>query len=568
MNDIINLNVKRKAIIVSMTLLVQFLFSQVLQYYTVDPNVVYHGDEDTKLNIEVYTTGQDIARVYLFDPFEADLYDDGTHGDRIAGDGIYTISELEHKTGDRGTYFGGRQYIYNTTGFDVKVEKSDGSEETEYIRFAWVAADQQFETTKLADNIYATQYALFIVDEGGESFDITDWPLGNIRCGKENFEVTKKLYSVLPDIFDFIIIMPAHQIFKPDTYTENVPYFVRAKNEVQNIGIDIFDNTANFGSAGKLMGTIFHSWGYGAILDHEIGHAWCADIGESLGLCKVEDAYGWISNHWNYQSDIGGQMTAFFPNPNADYGAGHLLDNGDGTWRIEREPTDNMPYSMLDLYAMGLIPKEEVPPIHILHDIDQTNYLAVTAAKVDTITIDDIIAAEGGERIPSFNDSPKEFNVAFVVVKHKEFTAPEFAFYSNISKFFASEEAGYGSITPFYSATGGRARLDPTLHIEGLATELETPIVDFSLSQNYPNPFNPITTIKYYLSEQANIDITIFDERGREVSNLISTVQPSGNYTLVWDGRNKNGVQLSNGIYFYRLRAGNFIQTRKMVLLK
>lgn len=525
------------------------LFGQSLQYYTVDPNVVYFGDESTKLTIEVYTSGQDINRIYFYDPIEADLYDDGTHGDKVAGDGIYTLNDINPMDGTNDTdmIIGGRKYNTKRIGFDVKLVKSDNTEETEWITYGWVDPALEFETTLLANNITATQYALFIVDETGSSFDITDWPLGEVKCGKENFEVTQSLYTVLPDSFDFIITMPAHQIFKPDTYAENVPYFVRAKNKIQNIGIDLFDNTADFGSAGKLMGTIYHSWGsYGAILDHEIGHAWTADIGESLGLTKGEDSG--YTNHWNKYSDIGGQMAYFLRNPNVEHGAGHLMDNGDGTWRIEREPGDNDPYSMLDLYCMGMVPKEEVPPIHILHDIDDTDHLAVTATTIDTITIDDIIAAEGGERIPSFADSQKEFNVAFIVVKHKDFTPADFAFYSSISKFFASEESGYLSLTPFYQATGGRGRLDPTLHIEGLSTKRDDHITSFQLKQNFPNPFNPTTTIRYEIEKKGLINITVFDLLGEEIIQLVNRVETPGIKHVIWNGKNANGSLVNGGV--------------------
>jgi hypothetical protein len=537
----------------------QILISQSLQFYTVDPNVVYRGDENTKINIEVTITGQDITRVHIVAPIETDLYDDGTNGDRIAGDGIYTINGVDHNTANLTLFFGG---THNSWGrFHLKIEKTDNSVEEHWLSIGVVEENQQYEVTKLADDLYATQYAFFIVDAAGETLDITEWPLGNVRCGKENFEITQKFYSVMPDIFDFIITMPSHPIYKPDTFGENSPYFVRAKNEIQNIGIDIFNNTGEFGSAGRLIGTIYHSWGYGSILDHEIAHAWCADIGESLDLCRGENS-GW-SNHWNKYSDIAGQMASFIANPDVATGAGHLLDNGDGTWRIEREPTDNMPYSMLDLYVMGLIPKEEVPPIHLLHDIDQTDPSAVTAAQVETITIDDIIAAEGGERIPSFDDSPNEFNVAFVVIKNKEFTDAEYAFYSSVSRYFASEEQGFPSLTTFYTATGGRGSLDPDLHLESLTTKNESYISDYSLSQNYPNPFNPETTIQFKVAKSGHVKLKVHNLLGKKVMTLIDSEYQPGQHSVTF-----NANQLTAGVYFYRISTGDYTAVKKMVLIK
>lgn len=90
----------------------------------------------------------------------------------------------------------------------------------------------------------------------------------------------------------------------------------------------------------------------------------------------------------------------------------------------------------------------------------------------------------------------------------------------------------------------------------------------YSLSQNYPNPFNPITTFHYNLPKESDVSITIYDMLGREVNQLISQKQPSGIYSVQWNGADRDGNTASAGIYFYQLKAGDFVQTKKMVLLK
>ena len=90
----------------------------------------------------------------------------------------------------------------------------------------------------------------------------------------------------------------------------------------------------------------------------------------------------------------------------------------------------------------------------------------------------------------------------------------------------------------------------------------------FALFQNQPNPFNPETKISYYLSEGCEVKLTIYNILGRRVKTLFEGHQNAGMNTLVWDGKNDQGEQLSSGIYFYRLQAGEFIQTKKMNLLK
>jgi hypothetical protein len=428
-------------------------------YHYLDPLVVYQDDESTTMTLELATTGQDIARVRLLAPTDATFHDDGTHGDRVAGDGIYTLNGIPHSPWY--SLLG-----YGTHGISARIkidiESTSGSHEQLYFAYGIVAPEYQFTAIDFGDGLSATSSAFFIVDPAGDLLDTADWPLGYIHCGLSQFGVFEKLYSVYDDSFDFVIIMPAHAIFDPGrSYGENVPYYVRAKNEVQHIGIQLFDNTHLFHSQGRLMGMIYHSWGGGAILDHEIGHAWAADMGEVYGLTRCDD--GCYGNHWNPRSDIGGQMGAFLFHPDVQYGAGHLHDNGDGTWRIERVPDDKRCYSELELYVMGLIPPQEVPPIHLLINPDTSDDQRVTAERVEVYTIDDLMAAEGGERVPSYESSRKRFNIAFVVVKNKEFTAAEYAFYSLIPRYFASTEQGAWSLTTFYTATGGRARLDPLL---------------------------------------------------------------------------------------------------------
>ncbi len=86
---------------------------------------------------------------------------------------------------------------------------------------------------------------------------------------------------------------------------------------------------------------------------------------------------------------------------------------------------------------------------------------------------------------------------------------------------------------------------------------------NFSFSQNYPNPFNAQTMIQYSLSEQADVSIDIFDILGRNVVNIAEGLMPAGKHLAVWDASEQ-----ASGIYFYRIKAGDKIETKKMVLMK
>jgi len=90
----------------------------------------------------------------------------------------------------------------------------------------------------------------------------------------------------------------------------------------------------------------------------------------------------------------------------------------------------------------------------------------------------------------------------------------------------------------------------------------------YSLEQNYPNPFNPETRISYSLPEFAYVKLSIYDINGTLVKTLQDGNQSIGNYELVWNGKNSFGIKVGSGVYFYRIRANNFTQVRKMILLK
>ncbi len=91
---------------------------------------------------------------------------------------------------------------------------------------------------------------------------------------------------------------------------------------------------------------------------------------------------------------------------------------------------------------------------------------------------------------------------------------------------------------------------------------------NFGLEQNFPNPFNPTTTIKYALKSTENVTLTIYNALGEEVRTLVNERQGASTYHVVWNGKDLAGKQVSSGVYIYRLKAGDFIQSRKMLLTK
>jgi flagellar hook assembly protein FlgD len=90
----------------------------------------------------------------------------------------------------------------------------------------------------------------------------------------------------------------------------------------------------------------------------------------------------------------------------------------------------------------------------------------------------------------------------------------------------------------------------------------------YALEQNYPNPFNPSTQIRYALPEEARVTISVYDLMGRKVRTLVNGVQSAGYRSVVWNATNDMGRQVSAGVYIYSIQSGDFVQNRKLVLMK
>lgn len=94
------------------------------------------------------------------------------------------------------------------------------------------------------------------------------------------------------------------------------------------------------------------------------------------------------------------------------------------------------------------------------------------------------------------------------------------------------------------------------------------PPEDIVLKQNYPNPFNQSTLIEYKLYRRAHVTVEIFNVSGQWIRSLVEGEQSIGSYATEWDGRSDNGHELTTGLYYYRVAAGDHVKVKKMLLLK
>ena len=125
---------------------------------------------------------------------------------------------------------------------------------------------------------------------------------------------------------------------------------------------------------------------------------------------------------------------------------------------------------------------------------------------------------------------------------------------------------GCGGLVPFVSLEDCESSCNESVQVSSNQT-LDYPVI-FKLNNCYPNPFNPVTTLRYDIPENGLVNITIYDMMGRQVKTLINGSQTAGYKTIQWNATNNVGQPVSAGLYLYTIQAGDFRETKKMILLK
>jgi len=241
-----------------------------------------------------------------------------------------------------------------------------------------------------------------------------------------------------------------------------------------------------------------------------------------------------------------------------------LIDNSFGGASVTFITEDNIPPSPFDL----VYPLDSTTVVLTRNNFLDTLYFAWNqsiATDGDKITY----SRELTDDLPSY--------IRFIVTSDKDSITNMYKVpYHHIEHYM--HEAGVEFISGTWTiiATDGTHDVSAsngpfTLTIDGskLNVNDSDPIpVTFALHANYPNPFNPTTTISYDLPEQAQVTLGIYDLLGKKIKTLVKQSQDAGNKIAVWDGTDYLGRQVSAGVYLYQIQAGEFRQTRKMLLLK
>jgi hypothetical protein len=273
-----------------------------------------------------------------------------------------------------------------------------------------------------------------------------------------NIPMTSRIYKTFTDSFDFLFFI-YDDYEKSDSLYYGKCFPVR--NDVRGIGKDLFDRSGDYGSDGKLQG-IVHLTRNNAIREgpilHELMHVWANEYLDTG-----------VDGHWGY-TGVGGQLGGF-------QRLVHVRDNFYKGF-VERQTGfslrsnwgNSLPYSPLELYLMGMIPPEEVPPIPMAVDPkgDPVHNGLFTASRIDTVCIEDLIK-EHGPRQPDHIQARLSFRGLVVLVSDAPVSPSLFDRVSEDVRLFALDEQpprnwrhrhNWWGKENFFSATGGRACME------------------------------------------------------------------------------------------------------------
>jgi hypothetical protein len=256
-----------------------------------------------------------------------------------------------------------------------------------------------------------------------------------------------------------------------------------------------------------------------------------------------------------------------------------------------------------DIFRIGVAeftsPTEFTVPIQVIHDEDLAAMdIPLTFSKgvtLDKVTFEGTRVADFDEKISRIDNEKNRVIIGLIAMVYtlKEnsslkpapngdnrvavlhFTLNDPSLKSIEIGTFKTEAPAHELMYVYNDWTGGSPRVeDLSPEFEGgtVALDSRAPTAnlpkEFGLSQNMPNPFNPTTVVSFALPKDVKVNLSVYNVLGQQVKTLVDDVMRAGNQTVTWDGTDARGNQVSSGVYFYKLRAGDFSDTKKMLLLK
>lgn len=392
-----------------------------------------------------------------------DLYDDGTRGDRIAGDGIWTRGGITVSTPPippvRDEEFDLLRVTHGGSTETINIHPFNSPGQGGPARLGLIDPALKARPRPRASRLWTTDHVAFLLDDG--AFAELRWLLRARPPTADIQSVTQAFYRYVADAFDFVVLMPGAHV--PAGFRGA---YLSARNDVSGIGRAIQDDSAAWGSDGRLQSVLPLSFSSAGPVLHEINHRWGMYIGQTLGFQQCAPVHMGVAG-------VGcGAIGGFDP--------ATLVDNGDGTWTVDGacytsggSPVDSLPMNPLNLYLAGLIPPSEVPPMPVPVNVDcasvrqdfATNTITFAADGMVTRSIDELIA-EAGPRVPDHTASQRDFALAWVVPMNRRPTDSEAGWFEARAEYLGREAEGDRAFRlTFWEHTGGRATLDTRVDV-------------------------------------------------------------------------------------------------------
>lgn len=267
-------------------------------------------------------------------------------------------------------------------------------------------------------------------------------------------EATARLLEVFADDFDFIVLVPASEGQHPAISSDGES--VRVRNDVSGLGLPHFDHSELYGSAGRLQ----HAVLLGGI-KHVVNGPSLRELGERWGNAFIPSAR---PDHFGF-SDVGGQLGGCSPDTIEAFGGNrYSCDfNGTSNWSPDGAIHNDRIYARLELYLMGLVGHQGIPPISWADDAEWADQdLGIFEGTVRSTSMDELLEKHG-ERFPAPADSQRQFRTLFVIVSGGDFIdLPLFhSFDSRVEEFAAPQPVlGEEGTYNFFEAASGLATLD------------------------------------------------------------------------------------------------------------
>ena len=407
------------------------------------PNVI-RADGVDSFRVEVNLYGEVRSVVIPYAPYVVGegpapylLRDDGTGGDQVAGDFIYTSEQFRYNTDPAFAlpydFFRGNpdspQGIATTFVGPVVITELDGSE-TGFLNLPGIG----FLDPSILDVAMQRLSPEVVISDHVVNVQTQAMATQRSMRGPEIVldQVTGPIYQQLPDVFDFLMFFSTnkveHEPFR-STNNFNAGLHVPVRTDYTGNSRGLFDRSADFGSAGQLQALnlldAFERGIWDANAVHELVHQWSAFLEDNVGITDYP--------HYLHNSSVGSIV-----------GGLEWLDNGDGSFTINFDRGRNRASeaSPLDLYFMGLIEPDDVPPIQVLDMTvsppkSPSNPVVLADEILRTVTVDDIIARYG-PRLPGPAAAQRDFRIGFVAESHnRPLTPTEMTFYEILAANFA-----------------------------------------------------------------------------------------------------------------------------------